>query len=422
MESRHVKSINTDKRSRKRIKFASARERSKRASADVYRSHKRKIGATSAKTREDAVHNPQREANTRKRQRSHHLPVESNDRNKAALLKFNQDDDNENAETTKEDLDSSSSLMSELDETIDRNASEIFAKFHRKVWPYVRSLPEILHHSQTIVDLMLSHMLSPESSPELPSNLEESKNPTTAPRGYIVNHATLDILHLMAVLARDLRHEIHPFLHTILAKIVSDLLNPPPPPPESGKQPIPLDVTLVEASFRCMSYIFRYDADESVNDIESLRRYYGATLGARRELVRRLAAETFAPLVRKIKNQNDRHRHLKRVLKALVATLDGKPSSPQLKRTRDDAVDGISLLIFHIVRGVPGRFHSQGSGLLRFVLKYCVKSTTGATELVGNECDVLSSLASALLVRLCQHADQETTHDLVRMVVVTLRN
>ena len=56
MES-YTKSVNTDKRSRKRLKFASSKERSKRASADVYRSYKRKVGVTSAATREEIVHN-----------------------------------------------------------------------------------------------------------------------------------------------------------------------------------------------------------------------------------------------------------------------------------------------------------------------------------------------------------------------------
>jgi hypothetical protein len=424
MESNHVKSINTDKRSNKRIKFASAKERSKRASADVYRSHKRKIGATSATTREQAVHNPHREVNARKRQRSHHLPV-GEDKSKGAIIKIPSSAGDEELTvedeslTLAEELEVSSSLANELDETIDRNASEVFGKFYRKMWPLVRSLPEILHHADKIIDLMLSHIVSPESSPERPSDLEAAKDPSTAPRGYIVNHATLDILHLMAVLARDLRHEIHPYLHPILQRIVQDLLNPAPPPPDSGKQPIPLDVTLVESAFRCMSYIFRYDADKILEDMESMRKYYGATLAARRELVRRLASETFAPLVRKLKNQNERHRHLKRVLKALVAATEGQPATPQLKRTQEDAVDGISQFIFQVVRGVPGRLHSQGDPTLEFVLTYCTKSASTGEE--TKEDSVLLLVASQFLHLVCYHIDATTTASLIGMLAGILK-
>ncbi len=419
MESRHVKSVNIDQRSNKRIKFASAKERAKRASADVYRSHKRKIGATSATTREEAVHNPHREISARKRQRAHHLPL-NDDRSKTAVLKvLNQDDEEAEMELAdeKEVLDVSSSLAFELDETLDRNASEIFGKFHRQVWPLVRSLPEILHHASKIIDSMLSNMLSPTSSPERPSDLKDAES-----GGYVVNHATLDILHLMAVLARDLRHEIHPFLHNIVRRIVYDLLNPPPPPPESGKQPIPLDVTVVESAFRCMSYIFRYDSEPILKDVEIMRKYYGATLAARRELIRRLAAETFAPLIRKIKSPNDRHRHLKRVMKALVAVTEGQPLTPQLKRTQEDAVDGISQFLFQVVRGVPGRLHSQGSPTVHFVFTYSTKSASVSKEGGTAGSDLLLSVASSFLERLCRHLDDTTTKTLVEGLVGILKS
>jgi len=78
-------------------------------------------------------------------------------------------------------------------------------------------------------------------------------------------------------------------VHTkIIPRIVHDLLNPPLPPPESGKQPLPMSVTLVEASFRTLSYVFRNDAEPILNEVEKegqepclekMRQYYGATLG-----------------------------------------------------------------------------------------------------------------------------------------------
>jgi hypothetical protein len=386
----HVKSINTDERSNKRIKFASQKQRAKRASADVYRSYRRKIGVTSAATREEFVHNPQGTERAQKRHRSSHSPLD--DSNRTAIAKILNDDD-EGSDGSGVEVDVSSTFAEELDVALDRNASEIFSKFHRQIWRLVRSLPEILHHSEKIIDLLLSHMLSPASLPERPSDSEDSKSDSNR-KEFIINHATTDILHLLTVLARDLRHEIHVYLHDkILPRIIEDLLNPPPPPPESAKQPIPLDVTIVEAAFRAMAYIFRYDSNVMEDQLESIRKYYGATLANRRDLVRRLAAETFAPLVRKIKSQSTRQRHLKRVLKALNAA-DDQHATHRSKRIQLEAVDGISQLAFQIVRGVPGKLHSQGHQSLQFVFSFCTEK--------GPSGGLMFSVASTLLDRLCR--------------------
>ena len=120
------------------------------------------------------------------------------------------------------------------------------------------------------------------------------------------------------------------------------------------------------------SYIFRYDSDVLKDDLEAMRKYYGATIVNRRELIRRLAAETFAPQIRKLKSQSARQRHLRRVLKALAATED-QPVTHQSKRTQSDAVDGISQLVFQLVRGVPGKLHSQGQQSLAFILSFCIR-------------------------------------------------
>lgn len=421
MDSQHVKSINTDKRSKKRIRFASNRERSKRASADVYRSYKRKIGVTSAATREEFVHNPHGNERAKKRQRAHHLPIDDQSA-RTAVLKISKvvDEDESDSEI---ELEVSSSFASELDVALDRNASEIFGKFHRKVWVLVRSLPEILHHVEEIIGLLMSYMLSPVLLPERPSDLDEITSSSSIRKEYIINHATTDILHLLTVLARDIRHEIHGYLHTrILPRIIQDLLNRPPPPPESGKQPIPLDVTIVEAAFRTLSYIFRYDSDLVVEDMEPMRKYYGSTLGHRRELVRRLASETFAPLIRKVKSQSSRQRHLRRVLRALASTED-QPVTSSLKRSQSDAVDGISQFIYQIARGVPGRLHSQGYQILRFLLAFC---TGGSVDSIKQEkhsgSRLVLSVASQSLERICHHMNEKNMVIVINELFISLRS
>ncbi len=417
MDSRHVKSINTDSRSKKRIRFASSKERSKKASADVYRSYKNRIGGgvTSAATRESFIHNPREQGRKKNRHKLNKTQSTGGGNDKTAFVQISTESEKRDEKNVSLELDIdeeenqleiSTNFSSEVDVALDRNASEIFSKFHREIWILIRSLPEILHNLDKIIDILMSYMLSPAVMPERPTPIDES-SPSNAREEFVINHATTDILHLLSVLARDLRHEIHPYLHTkILPRVFKDLLNPPPPPPESKKQPIPLDVTIVETAFRTLSYIFRYDSNLIVNEIESMRQYYGITVGHRRELIRRLSAETFAPHIRKIKSQKARERHIRRVLRALAST-SSQTQTKILQRTQMDAVDGISNLLFQLMKGVPGKLHSQGGRILKFVLEYtCRENSSEKASGTDTDDDLVYSVASAVLKKILYHLNE----------------
>ena len=442
MESRHVKSYNPNPNSKKKLRYASSKERSKKASADVFRSYKNRLGGgvTSAATRESFVHNPHHNKNVmrkhQRQQKNHRSSIVENStthsNNLTAIInvsggeeKMDVDDhghhnmveeimNDQRIDNNNElDISSSSTFAEELDLAFERNGSEVFAKFYREIYSSSRSLVEIMHNVQIIVNTLCRYMLSPVSMPETPTNhdyfqkveQQEKKDSANDRDEFIVNYATTDILHLTAVLARDLRHEIHPYLRTvIIPRIVQDLLNPPPPPPDSTKQPIPVDVTIVESSFRTLGYIFKYDSKLVVDDMEMMRKYYGSTLGNKRELVRRLAAETFAPLIRKMKTQTDRERHIRRVLRALAAT-SNLQSSIILHRTQSDAVDGIAQLLFQIVRGVPGRLHSQGNHLIKYLFGYVV---------IEGQNDLVFSVVSGVLDKVCHHSTASNFFEVTR--------
>ena len=405
--SQHVKSLSTDARGNNRLKFISNKQKSKRASADVYRSYQRKIGVTSAASREERVHHPHQDETKKKRRRTN-----NNNRgdDKVAVLHNSQKLDL--AESSEDDLDSESTFENELDLARDRNSSEIFESFYKEIWHLVRSLPEILHHSNQVVDILLTYLLSPESAPSTKSPIQEERNAMTEHRQhYLCNHATTDILHLLAVLARDLRHEIHPHVeHSILPRIIMDLLTPPPFSPESGKQPTPLDVSIVEAAFRTISYILRYDAEPLLAHVEKhghepcleqLRPFYGATLGHKRDLVRRLAAETFAPLIRKLRSDVARKKHLKRVIRALASSITANPTR-SLLRAQQDARDGIASLLFQITRGVAGRLHSKAQA----VVKIALDTMAGYAEKDGSktaECDVVFHVNVEFMAMMIYH-------------------
>ena len=530
MESHRVKTVNTDKRSRKRLKFASAREKSKYATADIYRSYKRKLGTTSSSTsqREEAVHSNNNKLKRQKRISSTSSSSKSstttitsttNDgrtsivrsssrktkdkKEEEDAAEYDTIDDNNNLmETSLSSTTTTTTFFSdELDIAFDRNGSEIFQQFHRQIWKLCRSLPEILHHSNEIVDILLSYMLSPYDAPGTPtpitadgtSTSSSKENDTTkddddkkktksssssSSSSYSINHATMDILHLISVLARDLRHEIHPYVHTkIVPRIIYDMLNSPPPSATSAtstskssrsqqqqqkgegedqtetqkqqqRQVIPLDITIVEAAFRTISYLFKYDTtttstiastkaaaaaaskehqqeeekgNDATNIMEIMRKYYGPTLVHRRDIVRHLASETFAPVIRNMKSDTSRQRHLKRVLRALVmsststtSTTSPVSSSTTMSKTQVDAIDGISKLIFQIIKGVRGKLHSKGIQIIRFLLEFLTQdksvivasdaTSTGSNSNTAGH-DMIYKIVSSVLDQTCRHID-----------------
>jgi hypothetical protein len=407
-----IKSVSTDPRSKNRLRFSSTKQRAKNASADVYRSYKRRLGSvTSAASREERVHHPSQDESSKHRNKRPRKSYDGTTDRVAVLGGRNEDAEEE---SSNEEMDIESTFASELDLAHDRNASEIFSHFYRDIWHLVQSLPEVLHHASDIVDILLSYLLSPETTPEEKSPTVDFNKMNDERVTYIANQATTDILHLMAVLARDLRHEIHPFVHSqIVPRIVYDLLNPPLPPPESGKQPLPMSVTLVEAAFRMLSYIFRYDSEPILAEsekqgqepcLEKMRQYYGATLGHKRDYVRRLAAESFAPLIRKLKTDSARQRHIRRVLRALAASGQDESAesiSKSLKRAQSDAVDGVSFLLFETARGMSGRLHSRGHQVIRCVLDSLTK---GAFK---GGAGVLHAVTSAFVEKICHHLKRE---------------
>jgi len=409
-----VKSLNVDPRSKNRIRFQSAKQRAKKASADVYRTYKRRVGVTTAASREERVHhqdqfNDTSDKNIKKKRKF--LP--SVDGEAKAILSGDYAVDDSSDEEMEMELEENTTFAMELDLAYQRNAAIIFGRLHYELAPLIRSLPEILHHAQKIIKILLSYVLSPYAEPSDPSP-EESwmHNDSKKKRElFVINMVTTDVLHLLSVLARDLRHEIHPYVHDlILPRLINDLINPPTTidDPEM-KQQRSLDVTVVETAFRTISYIFRYDASgflaegadtsksgritkkqfsEKEGCLESLRKYYGYTLAHKTNTVRRLGAESFAPLLRKLKSNSSKKKHIRRVIRSLAASASNSASfteeneeiesnedcyvpiivkSTALDRSSNDAIDGVASLLFYTARGVPGRFHSKGQNIVKVV-------------------------------------------------------
>jgi len=333
----HIKAVNLDSRSRKRVRFLSSKQREQLATADIYRSYNRpSVGiATSSATRERQVY---------------HGSIKTDADSGPVQKKRKMDSSEILAEEDEPDW-SASTFASELDLARERNSSQLFSRLFKELSPLVSSLPEILHHLSDIVSILLSHVVSLSTDPSSPSPSDRTKVQTISQSSQqnrilcVGNLVTADVLHLLSVLARDVQGDIHSHLfQSILLRIVFDLIQP-----HSTHAQGTLNVTVVESAFRSLSYMFRYDMTITPKDMDTLRQFYGSTLGHSLEYVRRLAAETFAPLIRRIHSDLGRAQHVRKVVHALC-----RSSSTVTHRLPLDAI--------HTCKGVQGKLHSKTSG------------------------------------------------------------
>jgi hypothetical protein len=436
-----TKSFNT-RGGKNRLRFASAKFRSKRASADVYRRSDNRHSASSTSVREKRVHDTSfRSDGGSKRRKSTKGKHENNEElinvryfgrdtdieglgiGRTAVIvstksnnaqasppatienstitedQFNDetiDEKDDDDEQTKAIVTGGTIFFTELEVSAQRNGSQLYQKLYRGLRPLCKSLAELLHHRERIIDMLCIYLLSPRGD----GNDKHSTD------GYVVNTATNDVLHLLGVLARELRQEIYPYLTTrIMPRIIDDMLNPPVTKvalaTNSGdshhqSNNISMDVSHVESAFRTLSYLFKYNSNKLIHnhsprlsgeevsdnqqagDADMLRQFYGKTICNKREIVRRLACESYAPLLRKC-TEKGLKKHLSRTLKALAGSLANVHDTDEesnmthsSKRARDDAIDGVSSLFFEVSRGAPGRVHSKIGRIVVKTLMDCL--------------------------------------------------
>lgn len=352
------------------------------------------------------------------------------------------DDEDEEKDASQLLLTGGTEFLIEIEISAQRNGSQLFQKLVWELRPLCKSFAELLYHKKTIVELLCKNLLSDDIHTG----------------GFIANVATNDVLHLLGVLARELRVEIYPFLNTkILPRIIDDMLNPPQltgvgESSERQHHRTQLDVAHIEAAFRCISYLFKYNSEELVNskdasfsedtkqkqqqskhgDADILRQYYGRTICHKRDDVRKLACEAFAPLLRKC-TEKGLQRHLMRTVKALATSSANAKTSDEnvnhdtdgsnikvtkiMKRALNDAVDGVSFLLFEVARGAK-RAHSRTAHLVIRSLMDCLigYSSMNAQKcndtkniyLEMNKAEVVYEVASLFLYKLRGHVVRGT--------------
>ncbi|XP_037815969.1 small subunit processome component 20 homolog [Lucilia sericata] len=200
------------------------------------------------------------------------------------------------------------------------NLSEEYSLFSRKVIKVV-TLPQLLHQKDFVVDLLLEKLAC------------------------ATNLSLQPLLELLYVLARDLREEFYPYFQRVLDRLIC-LLNT-----QDAEQ---LEWTLV-----CLAYLFKALKPYLKRNIGVVFNCILPLLDERRyeEHVTNFAVECFSFIARDVR---DYGKFLEFILETIV-------------REQVESVQGCGRLLFEIMRGVKGQFHSIAGDFLQFIFESLVE-------------------------------------------------
>lgn len=230
-----------------------------------------------------------------------------------------------------EDESTASYFKADLDKWRDLNLSENFSSFVREVSPWCNTLPQVLHYQRDIARILATFI--------------EKGDP----------HSLEPLLSLLACLAHDLgsKFEIH---FSDAVALVTSL---------AAKH---AEVEVIEWSFNCLAWLFKYLSRLLVPDLRPLLRVLSPLLGKepQKMFITRFAAESLSFLLRKAalvyhKNQKPLHNAVSFVLED-VDQLDRKGKDVPLY------FYGLKILFVDAIKGIDRGFHSSGPTLYGFLV------------------------------------------------------
>jgi U3 small nucleolar RNA-associated protein 20 len=218
-----------------------------------------------------------------------------------------------------------------LAEWRDLNLSTVFARFARQVAPLCASLPQLLHHSPRILDLLVEYIETADSHSEEP------------------------LLSLLAHFAHDLGANFEPHFERAV-KAVSRLA--------ATHQ----DLQVIEWSFTCLAWLFKYLSRLLVPDLRPVFNLMAPLLGKEHQkaFVTRFASDSLCFLLRKA---GAVHHRDQRPLRTIVTHV-----AEQLKDLQDSGKDrefqqGLMSLFADAIKGVQRGLHSSAVAILQQLLE-----------------------------------------------------
>ncbi|KAJ5662713.1 hypothetical protein N7462_011639 [Penicillium macrosclerotiorum] len=265
---------------------------------------------------------------------------------------FGEDDD----ETT-------SYFRSALDHWVDMNLSDNFTQFARRVNYLSESLAQILYHEEKIMGLLVEF-------------IEKRDHNSVEP-----------LLSLLAQFARDLGVRFEKHFATAVTLVASVAATHP-------------DVEVVEWSFTCLAWIFKFLSRLLVPDLRQLLSIMTPYLGKERQkpFVARFAAESMSFLIRKAglvyyKNKSP-------LENAVSFLFDDITKAADEGKNVDSYKEGLMVMFSDAIKGVNNGLHSNGIDVLRCVLDQIPPTNENNR--------VPSEVAFGLVINLIHHTTPDT--------------
>ena len=305
-------------------------------------------------------------------------------------------------------LSTESHFAAELDKQRELDASAAFTACHRQLRPLCRSFALVMHNKQRIVHVLVQSLSQPGLSSPAP------------------------YLSLLTTLVRDLRYDIYPLFPYILTSLLG-LLQPSSP-------------DHLHALFSSLLYLYKFLSRELTRDVVTVfHDYMAALLRHDRWYIRKFAAESFAYLVRKVR-EDKRHSVYDAMLQwpshdevETEAVRDGTDDDQReggvgeavdeelLRReTRrairtsglklDEYRDGVASVLFHTHKTVEHSFHSLAPASLAILLPFLLPASKSPADVA------LSSHRSLILTAFFRRLANYTRKEHSELVWTALNN
>ncbi|KAF2996478.1 U3 snoRNP protein [Curvularia kusanoi] len=252
--------------------------------------------------------------------------------------------------------------------------AENFVHFSRKVAPLCDSLPQVLHHSDRIVDLLVEFIEKGEKFSEEP------------------------LLSLLAHLAHDLGEQFEKHFERVV-KTVAHLAA------------THAEIEVIEWSFTCLAWLFKYLSRLLVPDLRPTFDLISPLLGRahQKAFVARFAAESLSFLVRKAGAGYHRDK--------APLTLIVRHISEQMKELQDNDKDyefqqGIMFLLADSLKGVQRGTHSSATAILQALLADAYHD-----DYASLQAPPLESVLVGVVTAIIHHTDAENFKPLLDVII-----
>jgi U3 small nucleolar RNA-associated protein 20 len=269
-----------------------------------------------------------------------------------------------------EDLSATTSYFKNgLERWQELNISESFIEFAREVTPLCDSLPQILHFEDRIMDLLVAHLQMKE------------------------REAIEPLLQLVADFAHDLGTRFEKHYARALELVIAIVRTFH-------------DVEVIEWSFACLAFLFKYLAKLLVLDLRPTYDLMAPLLGKERQQphIARFAAEAMSFLIKKAAAPAVREKALPKIVQHAKSDLFKSYGSRQYGLY----FHGIMTMFAEAVKGSGQNIHSAGTAIIRSMF-----SQYDGVELSDIQGSPWADVICGVLTSLIHHSTSDNFKDIV---------